>query len=68
MPCALPSSTPHPCGSQASWQVMMWGSQPLCFPFFSFLEAPPWPPAAAALLLWAEAGADRWVLLRESAS
>ena len=49
-------------------------SQPLCFPFFSFLEAPPWPPAAAAaLVLLAEAGAVGWAaprgtLATESAS
>lgn len=49
-------------------------SQPLCFPFFSFLEAPPWPPAAvAALVLLAEAGAvgraaPSCALVSESAS
>lgn len=49
-------------------------SQPLCFPFLSFLEAPPWSPvAAAALVLLAEAGAVGWAapsctLASESAS
>ena len=42
-------------------------SQPLCFPFFSFLEAPPWPPAAAAaLVLLAEAGAGGWAAPRDT--
>ena len=49
-------------------------SQPLCLPFFSFPEAAPWPPAAAAaLVLLAEAGAVGWAapsgtLASESAS
>lgn len=63
-PCPLPPSLEEkpppnpPVGARPPEEGCRGGSQPLCFPFFSFLEAPPWPPAAAAaLVLLAEAGA-----------